>query len=354
MKSFCKSFVFIFFLLIWHESLQCAIDIKYKVGSVIQGADTGLVRPEGVSFSPSGDCVAIANAEGHSITLYRRIGTGAKYENTPFCVIHGPDSFLYYPHDVTFSPDGNHLAVANRYANCVTVYKKVPNGMFSSLPIAVIQGEYSDLKGVGGIAYSPTKKLLAIASSYDNSLAFCRYQGDIYDPFPCTTIDSSYLLIPDGIAFSKEGSLLVLPCHNSNTVVVYKMSEITPQINSEQFRKTLDPAQVIDGYEAHLVYPHSVNFHPSNRFVALTSSGGFSINFIEISEKEGAWLENSPFEKIDISNGPLLRAQKTRPDSCGAKGVAFSRDGKVLAACVPEILGTDKVIFFELEVSISE
>lgn len=93
-----------------------------------------IVNPDGLSFSPCGRWLAIANHGNHSVSIFRRRNWLFKrgklaYGPEPAQVIKAPD--LCYPHSVAFTPRTNHLAVTNSGANyfCVFAPKR---GSFST------------------------------------------------------------------------------------------------------------------------------------------------------------------------------------------------------------------------------
>lgn len=87
---------------------------------------SGLSRPENITFSPSDDCLAVANILNDSVSFYHRIGdSGFQYEATPSFTLKGTDAFIAAPHDVAFSPCGNYVGVISRAC--------VPDWKFTSL-----------------------------------------------------------------------------------------------------------------------------------------------------------------------------------------------------------------------------
>src|SRR5690606_27186482 len=129
---------------------------------------------------------AVANYFSDEITLYSRIGeSGSLYETTPSTVIGGPESGIHYPHDVAFSPDGSHLAVASRLSNRVTIYGKDAQGQFSSTPLYTLMGKDAKLYVADALSYVPGKNMLAVVNIYSDRVNFYRYNegGYVTKPF---------------------------------------------------------------------------------------------------------------------------------------------------------------------------
>lgn len=146
----------------------------YTPTSIIKGRKSNLNRPEGIAFSPTSDCIAIANAHANSVCFYKRANSNdLVYESIPFFIINGSASRLKYPHDLSFSPDGRHLAVANRHGNRVTIYKKNPNDCyFNRKPIAVLKGAGSRIACPNAVKYAPAGNICAVANIEGNTVTF--------------------------------------------------------------------------------------------------------------------------------------------------------------------------------------
>ncbi|MGE5196262.1 MAG: WD40 repeat domain-containing protein [Anaerolineae bacterium] len=293
---------------------------------------SGLDRPEGVAFTPSGDYVATANSLGNTITFYKRIGEqGAVYETTPSFCIKGSESQLDFPHDLSFSPDGTHLAVANRQGNSITIYKKnLSLNRYDPIPVATIKGIFSQIAHPDAVRYSPIENIIAVANIHLNTLTFYHYQGDQYDQQPYQVIRNSILKVPDGLDFSKDGALLAVTSHSSHSVILYQ------RISNSQGLYRDNPIQILEGEETHFCYPHSLAFHPLKNYLAVSCSQGRKNVHIFANESESpttAYL-NAPelsleiIEMYDESNITLLDHLL---EEGGVKGIAFAPDGKSLA-----------------------
>ncbi len=291
-----------------------------------------LDRPEGVAFTPSGDYIAVANSLANTITFYRRIGEqGSAYETRSRFSIKGPQSQLDYPHDLSFSPDGNHLAVANRQGNAITIYKKnLFRNYYDSTPIAVISGESSQIVSPDAVKYSPVENIIAVGNVDSNTISFYSYQGDQYDQQPYQVIQGSFFQVPDGLGFSGDGDLLGVISYASDTVVIYQR-----QPNSQGHYRD-HPVQVLQGEETRFVYPHSLSFHPSENYLAVSCAQGRKNVHVFLQETEGAatTYSNAPILSLEIlemyNDSTIALLEQIQQDG-GVKGIAFAPDGKSLA-----------------------
>lgn len=301
--------------------------------TIIRDKFSELDRPEGVTFSPSGKYIAAANSLIDSVTFYKRIGDhGSVYEKTPAFSIKGKESKLNYPHDIAFSPDGHHLAVANRIGNSITIYKKNNfNDYYNTKPIAVIQGEFSGVINPDSVRYSPTDQVIAVANLGNSSIAFYHYMDDVYEQIPYQIIQDApdILLVPDGLDFSMDGELLAVTSHDTHSVLIYQ------QIPRSGGKYTSKPTEIIQGPNTNFHYPHSVSFHPTKKYLLVSSSEGQkNINIFQKISDNFPRYSSKPLLSLEITH---MYEESTKHllgqlhQEGGCKGVSFSPDGTSLA-----------------------
>ena len=76
----------IFILMIYISPVFGKLVVNNEPATIIT---TGLIKPEEVAFSPSGNCIAIASALNNSIVIFKRIGnTSAKITRDGSCLCH--------------------------------------------------------------------------------------------------------------------------------------------------------------------------------------------------------------------------------------------------------------------------
>jgi DNA-binding beta-propeller fold protein YncE len=312
---------------------HASLSVDNAPTTIIRDASSGLDRPEGVTFSPSGKYIAVANSLVDTVTFYKRIGDhGSAYETTPAFSIKGQRSKLNYPHDIAFSPDGRHLAVANRIGNSITIYKKSNiNDSYNNRPIAVIQGEFSGVMNPDSVRYSPVDNVIAVANIGKSAITFYHYKGNVYEQTPCQIIQDTpdVLLIPDSLDFSSDGELLAVTSHDTHSVLIYQ------KIPGSDGMYTSRPVEIIQGPETNFNYPHSVSFHPTKNYLLVSSSQGQkNINIFQKISDDFPHYGSKPVLSLEITemyeeSTIHLLAQLHMEGGC--KGVAYSPDGTSLA-----------------------
>jgi DNA-binding beta-propeller fold protein YncE len=93
---------------------------------VLEGAETRMVQPDGLGFTEDGSLLAVANHGGGTVTIYARRGRGPAYHPTPVAEIGGASARLSCPHSAAFTRGGAYLAVSNAGGRTVGVYRRVP------------------------------------------------------------------------------------------------------------------------------------------------------------------------------------------------------------------------------------
>lgn len=316
--------------------------IKNPPGTMIEGKTSGIVRPEGIAFTRTDDFVAIANYHGDSILFYQRVGnSGAVYETTPTYIIKGPESQLYAPHDLCFSPDGNYLAVANRNGNSVTIYKKKPDQIFfDSTPIAVIHGKTGNMLTTNAVKYAPQGNIIAVADVAGDVIALYHYQDEKYDEYPYQLIHNSsgILYQLDGLAFSNNGKLLAVTGHATHAVLIYQ------QLTNSSNLYSSEPVEIIQGKQTNLCFPHSLCFSSSDDLVVSCAGGKKTLNLFKKLSDNSPRYSTTPEQSYEIYNPNTIHLQAHAPEEGGVKGIAFSTEGNTLGLCSSDIANSNKMI----------
>lgn len=300
-----------------------ALNIGLTPVTVIRSdAASGLNQPEAVAFTPSGDYILAANTESNCITFYKQID-GARYETTASYTLSGPESQLNYPHGISISPDSQYLAVANRRGSTITIYKKDPlTAHFETAPIALIGGEESQLSGPDAVCYSPIEDILVVANNFTSTITFYSFDKENYDNTPCDILQGTYLRVPDGLDFSKDGRLLATTSHDNHSAALFEKGPDGYQL-----------VQVFDQEKSHLLYPHSLAFHPLTNDLAITNSQGKQnvLLYKSLSENHYNPEPADVLEVLEMYNETNIDWLYKLKQEGGVKGVAFSPDGKSLA-----------------------
>jgi DNA-binding beta-propeller fold protein YncE len=310
-----------------------SLDVGDIPTTIIRNPFSQLDRPEGVAFSPCGKYIATANSLIDTVTFYKRIcNTGSAYETTPAFSIQGIESQLNYPHDIAFSPDGLHFAVANRRGSSITIYEKNQmDDSYNMWPIAVIQGASSGVMHPDSVKYSPTENVMAVANVNNSSISFYHYNGNIYEQTPYQIIQDTrnVLSIPDSIDFSADGELLAVTSHDTHSVLIYQ------KILGSSAEYTSRPVEIIQGPDTNFCYPHSVSFDPTKNYLCVSNSQGRkNINIFQKISDHFPRYDIKPIVSLEILqmyDESTIHLLEQLYQEGGCKGVAFSPDGTSLS-----------------------
>ena len=326
-------FVLVAFAIHFSTAQSNANIIDKKPITVIEQHESGINHPEGIAFSSSGDFIAVANALGNTITFYKKLDD-TTYETTPYFTLKNPEAQLSYPHDLSFSPDGYYLAVANSLGT-VNIYKKNPDCSFYDLsPAAIIKCDLSTLKNPHAVKYSPVENIIAVADVLKNIVSLYRYQNEKYEQIPYQIIQDSNGILnkPDGLAFSSDGELLAVTSHANHSVVFYQ------QIPNSQGLYSPDPVEILQGEQTNFCFTHSVSFHPTNDYLAVSSaSGKYTLSIFKKTSENFPRYSIFPEQTLEIYNPKNFHLRDQFPEEGGVKGIAFSPDGKQLSICASDI-----------------
>ncbi|CRX39466.1 WD40 repeat domain-containing protein [Estrella lausannensis] len=314
----------------------------------IEGAASKLNHPEGIAFSPSGDFIAVANARSNNILFYRIFENDiSKMTPEPAFIMKGHPAFSY-PHDLSFSPGGEHLAIVSSYSNKITIHERDEvSGFYKSEAMAVIHGKKAGLRNAHTVKYNPAGNRLAVCDVAGNSVALFKRSNNHYDEIPCQILSLPLSLMdrPDGVAFSSDGSLLAATSHATHSVILFA--------NDPTAADEYDPIpiQILHGEETGFHFTHSLAFHPFDHTLVVSSAAGKkTVAIFRRQPGEALSYPLIPSQILEIYNPLTYHMHVYEPEEGGVKGVAFSPSGKVLA-----ILSTDhgnsrkSVILFAVE-----
>jgi len=298
--------------------------------TIIQGNSSRLNQPEGVVFSLSDECIAVANALGNTISIYKRIGDGGSlYENEPSFIIDDKDNFNY-PHDVKYTPNGKYLGVISRWNSTAAIYrtKNSSGSSFSTKPSWKLKGSSSKLNHPASLDFSPSGNILVICNRR-GSITFHKkksHKSGEYHQSPYQEITQRQLLKygisnPHGVAFSPDG----------NTIAT---------VHKKYF---MNPAS--DGQSALVIFekssPNSTNFNPAPSFVSYAGTKGLhsiafhpSGNYLAVSDGISDVYIYQRSEGNEFVLVHTIKVPGETPEDEGPKGMAFSRSGDCLAVTV--------------------
>lgn len=281
----------------------------------------GRHRFEGIAFSPDGSSLAVATSESNAVFFYRH--ANGRVAEEPFAAIDG--ARLDYPHDVSFSPAGDLMAVALR-KGAITVYERNEEG-FASGPAFVIRGARTRLNFSDGVAFVPPDGgALAACNLESDSISFFRMTSRSplsFELSPSFELKGGAIFRPDGLAFSQDGRWLAVANHGQHTVVVFERA------SGAELRYGSEPVTTL---RRSFRCPHSVAFTPGSNHLLVTNAGA---NYFSLFEHDGNRWSRSPASRSIVGADDTFREVNARCKSEGGpKGIAVHED--VIAICSPE------------------
>jgi WD40 repeat protein len=293
-------------------------------------------RFEGIAFSSSGKILGVATSDTNAIFLFRQKPDGL-FEDTPYCSIHGPESRLKYPHDLSFSLSGDTelLAVAQR-AGSISIYEKhKTDDRYKKEPVFEISGPNTKLNYTDGVAFvPPNNEYLAACNLRTSSISFYRKTSGSPIGFELRPVFQLKHRIhrPDGLAFSQCGAWLAVANHGNHTVSIYRRRQ---SIFSRRKLK-YGPLPVTIIRDPGFRYPHSVAFTPITNHLVVTNAGAnyFSVYEPNRGRSRMRWAQ-SPIVKKIMGPETIFQVVNARNKmEGGPKGVAIHTNR--LAVCSPE------------------
>jgi hypothetical protein len=295
-------------------------------------------RFEGIAFSSSGNCMAIATSETNCVLLFRRTPDG-RFEHEPFQRIGESPKHLQYPHDVSFAKidDIEMLAIAQR-AGAVAIYKQnASHESFDRDPECVISGPRSTLAYSDAVAFvPPDNDYVAACNLQQGSILFFRRLSSspiLFAGAPDFELRHPTVVQPDGLAFSRCGGWLATANHGGGSVTVFQRCV---KFSSGR-RLTYQPEPVTVIKDPGLRYPHSVAFTPRTNHLAVTNAGAnyFSI-YAPIPTRFGlTWSQSPVVQVIGHEDAEFQKVNVDNKMEGGPKGIAIHK--AKMAVCSPQI-----------------
>ncbi len=321
--------------------LYSKLNVSDQPTTIIMGPDSGVHFPEGVAFSPSGDCVAVANTSENSISFYKRIGeSGATYETSPSCTIKNKNQLLYV-HDVTFTPSGKYIGAVSRNKHQIVMYQRdlKKSCSFYPAPVLVISGEDSKLNNPDCISFS-SQNVMGIANRMGehgiNFYKLLEHHEYSYDSIPYQQITEEDMLAfglaaPHNIEFTPDGTIMA-SVHKKYK----KNKEASGESGLAIYEKKDNPSQEYYTSPSFVLLLgdskiHACSFHCSGKYLAIADQHAY----VQIYEKNN--------ESIEFTL--MLTTTQDKKEGYGrAKGIAFSLDGNALAISYD----TDRVYIYDV------
>jgi WD40 repeat protein len=276
----------------------------------IPASSTSGDEPQAVAFSPDGGLLATAN-DGESVSIFT-VGPGG--------VLTGVEDEASIPNasELTFSPDGQQLAVASYEETSVEIYGVASNGDLTLQDGNPIGGD------VGGVAFAPAGDLLAVANSGTGTVGLYAVGSN-----GVLTAEGSPITVPAGttperVSFSPSGGLLAVADASNNgnggSVLLYSVGS-----GDSLTAVTGSPFSLGDS-------PHSVAFSQTGGLLAAPgfNSGDVSVFSIGANNSLSA-VSGSPFStgsgSVDAVFSPNGRLLATANENDGTVSVLAEPSG---------------------------
>lgn len=288
---------------------------------LLRNSDPNPSLVNSVDFHPKANLFCVTYTHNNRVIIYQideddRVTTFQVIENTP--------SKLSCPQHALFSPGGTSLIVVNWWSQTFNIHIADLNGLYQQAPIAVLPFLLpTDNFRPHGMAFSPDGNYLAVAygASKQDPKAIALYQvnepGTSQMSFSLLSLlqgDEIERGIPKGIAFSPDGSCLLVTLSETNAVIIYTLDLSRGEIVST-------PRQILKGLTTLISRPEDIKFTVDGNYFAISNSSKDSITFYRYDNKYNSILDYSPSHIMENPEANLSFPH----------GLAFSADGKYLS-----------------------
>lgn len=269
-----------------------------------------------VDFHPSSNKFCVTFTHNDRVVIYELDPEGIP---KVFQTLSKAGSKLCKPQHALFSPDGHLIIVANWHNRTFTIYRESELGTYLQKPVSVISFPSDNSYRPHGMAYSPMDNYIAITfgASYNDPRAVALYEMIdekrliLRDLIQTKEIDEG---IPKGVAFSPDGTHILVTLSETNSVIVYP-------IDRDERKLITTAQQIIEGSETNLFRPEDIKLTADGDFIAVSNSAIDTITFYRYDREQNLIIDNAP--ALTMKNP---EAMLTFPH-----GLAFSPDGQFLA-----------------------
>lgn len=285
----------------------------YTPIEVVKNPDPSPTLVNSVDFHPILNRFCVTFTHNNRVIIYQVDENG---KISIFQKLENPSAELSCPQHAVFSKDGKNLIVANWCNQTFNIYRADRSGAFRSNPIAVLNYPPGlQEHRPHGIVVSPDGLYLAVAygasKTHPKALALYRMDQLGTKQVYFELIDLQNLLaIPKGVAFTPDGSHLVVTFSDTNSLAIYPLDWDKEKIVSV-------PKQVLTGKIAR---PEDVKFSPDGTLCAVSNSSKNRVTFYKFDKELNLFSQNEPLYTIG-EDVPLNFPH----------GLAFSSDGQYLA-----------------------
>lgn len=241
----------------------------------LKNSKAAFSHPQHAVFSPSGDILVVANWSNQSLTFYKE-GSCGLYSSTPSQVIPPISLFEdYRPHGMAFSPDGKWLAIAygasSDYGRGVGIFRVMTDDKL----ILIDMLKKGELEGTPkGITFSPDGTALLVTFSDTNNLIIYTLDSNkkiVRTPKQVVGGEETGIFRPEDVKITPDGKYCALSNSEIHTVTFYPFdcSSNTVFANSPSF--------TLQNPDSELCFPHGIAFSPDGSFMVITEFGDVDV-----------------------------------------------------------------------------
>jgi 6-phosphogluconolactonase (cycloisomerase 2 family) len=327
----------------------------------INGKESGLNRPESISFSPSGSELAVCNSTGSSVTFYPALGNGG-YATSHSHTIANTDC-LNYVHDAIISPCDRYLIAVARDVHTLSVFNKQEKqgGNKNDGPLWTLAGEEAKLNCPTSVAMHPTESCIAVANRKKYGVVIYKKSTETgffeSEPHQCILekdLSAIGLAAPHGLDFSPKGDFLAVAHKFLEIDLLIQPNGIFEVAAHKYFSKSnnqegkgqsaLAVFRYEDGSQILKTEPMAISFYGNAELHSVSVHP--SLNLLAVSiEAQGVDLLYYAKEKGTLE---LIDSFSVFRIGASIKGVGFTQDGKQVAI-TSEL---NEVLFFDINSSL--
>ncbi|MGE5196154.1 MAG: WD40 repeat domain-containing protein, partial [Anaerolineae bacterium] len=288
--------------------------------SILANSDNYFSLINSVDFHPQKNLFCVTYTHNNKIILYT---IDANNKPQLFQSLTNPSAGLSEPQHAVFSPNGEKIVVANWTNQTLILYECEKNGFFSKKPLAIIPSPIAlNHCKPHSLTFSPCGNYLAIAygaaSKYGRAIALFHMAENIRKKVDLKLVSLleetlGYFGIPKGVAFSPDGTCLLVSFTETNSLVIFNIDK----------NHSIDPVprQIIQGQDTRISRPEDVKVSSDGNYCAITNSDQHTVTFYTFDKKSNLIMENTP----------CFILQNPEAELHFPHGIAFSADGSFLA-----------------------
>ena len=297
--------------------------IEVQAPGAVAAALAALGRTEDAAFSPSGRRLALAAFLRDrllvlDVTLSGTVpAPGVAF--TSGVLVASPD--LCRPHGVDFLDDDT-LIVGNRGGDVVVL--DAPRGS-ADVPEVTSQAQGRIASGPQGFVQGPGSVRIERADASQVVLVVCNNVSHVvsrhvldratYTERSREVIARRWLVVPDGVARSRDGAWLAVSNHDQHCVALYR---------GDTMGADAAPDALLRG----LAYPHGLCFTADGAHLLVADAGA---PFVHRFDRGDGWNGvRYPAASLRVSDADAFAQAATTRDEGGPKGLALDPSGRVL------------------------